>query len=121
MISLYITEYFKSNNPESRPNVKLNFGDRLFTYSTHAISFNQSLQISTNKEMAKIFEMDEKEKISKDEDEKMQMAVERTFLRNAMYSDGRKSFSQFPPSVYRRSFACTRIQRGKFNFIYSYW
>jgi hypothetical protein len=33
-------------------------------------------------------------------------------MRNAMYTDSLKSFSQFPPSVYRRSNAATRIQRA---------
>lgn len=38
--------------------------------------------------------------------------LEKTFIKNSMVAESLRSFSQFPPSVYRRSFAATKIQRA---------
>lgn len=38
--------------------------------------------------------------------------LEKTFIKNSMVAEPIRSFSQFPPSVYRRSFAATKIQRA---------
>jgi hypothetical protein len=38
--------------------------------------------------------------------------LEKTFIKNSMVAEPLRSFSQFPPSVYRRSFAATKIQRA---------
>lgn len=65
-------------------------------------------------ELPKILDAEEIIGSSKDDDDKGHMSAERNFLRNAIMSEPLKSFSQFPPSVYRRTLSATRIQRGKY-------
>lgn len=42
----------------------------------------------------------------------MPQMLEKTLIKNSMVAEPIRSFSQFPPSVYRRSFAATKIQRA---------
>jgi hypothetical protein len=44
-------------------------------------------------------------------------SLEKNYFRTSLLPDVAKSFSQFPPSVYRRSLAASKIQRGKFKMI----
>ena len=39
-------------------------------------------------------------------------ALQKNVFRSTILADSFKSFSQFPPSVYRRNYACVRIQKG---------
>ena len=41
--------------------------------------------------------------------------MEKNFFRVSLLPEPLKSFSQFPPSIYRRSMACTKIQRGSLH------
>ncbi|KXS13535.1 hypothetical protein M427DRAFT_369481 [Gonapodya prolifera JEL478] len=49
---------------------------------------------------------------AEDEEEKLQMALEKAFLRNVQTQDSLRSFSQYPPNIYRRSLCATVIQRA---------
>ncbi|KAI9224109.1 hypothetical protein BC828DRAFT_374299 [Blastocladiella britannica] len=46
-----------------------------------------------------------------DEDERVQLALEKNYFRAAAVTEDDRSWSQFPPSVYKRSLAATKIQR----------
>ena len=50
---------------------------------------------------------------TQDDDEKIQMSLERNFMKSTLIPDKMKSFSTFPPSIFKRTNACTKIQRGK--------
>ncbi|ORZ33671.1 hypothetical protein BCR44DRAFT_1195279 [Catenaria anguillulae PL171] len=47
-----------------------------------------------------------------DEDERVQIALEKNHFRATVATEDDRSWSQFPPSVYKRSLAATRIQRA---------
>ncbi|KAJ3371668.1 hypothetical protein GGF31_002647 [Allomyces arbusculus] len=47
-----------------------------------------------------------------DEEERVHLALEKTQSRSLATGDDDRSWSQFPPSVYRRSLAATKIQRA---------
>ncbi|KAJ3113481.1 hypothetical protein HDU96_003348 [Phlyctochytrium bullatum] len=53
-----------------------------------------------------------REKATQEEEERLQNASEKIYYRNAGVQDQLKSFSQFPPNIYRRSLAATKIQRA---------
>ena len=46
------------------------------------------------------------------EENKLHISLEKGYFKVSVLADSVKSYSQFPPSVYRRSFAATRIQRA---------
>ncbi|KAJ2999525.1 hypothetical protein HDV02_002672 [Globomyces sp. JEL0801] len=58
-----------------------------------------------------------KDSASQEEDEKINNALEKNYFKISLLPEVSKSFSQFPPSVYRRSLAATKIQRGKQSLI----
>ncbi|KAI9190216.1 hypothetical protein H9P43_001649 [Blastocladiella emersonii ATCC 22665] len=47
-----------------------------------------------------------------EEDERVQLALEKNHFRASIASEEDRSWSQFPPSVYKRSLAATKIQRA---------
>ncbi|KAI8617462.1 hypothetical protein BC830DRAFT_1113354 [Chytriomyces sp. MP71] len=53
-----------------------------------------------------------RDKGNQEDEERLQMAAEKNNFRTSLLADSLKSFSQFPPSIYRRSLACTKIQRA---------
>ncbi|KAH9253017.1 hypothetical protein BASA81_009022 [Batrachochytrium salamandrivorans] len=103
---------------EERPHIKLNFGDHPFNYNINATSMNTLIQPLSTKGIDMISILDttgpnaNRERLSQDEDEKFHTSLEKTYFRVSLLPDSAKSFSQFPPSVYRRSLATTRIQRA---------
>jgi hypothetical protein len=59
-----------------------------------------------------ILEQSSKDRISQEDDDKINTSLEKNYFRVSLLPEVAKSFSQFPPSIYRRSLAATRIQRG---------
>ncbi|KAI8925687.1 hypothetical protein BC831DRAFT_498185 [Entophlyctis helioformis] len=103
---------------EERAMVKTNFGDRQFVYNMNVTPVNMNLQPAPTKgiDMVSLLEISSsnahRERLSQDEDEKFHTSLEKNYFRVSLIPDTVKSFSQFPPSVYRRSLAATRIQRA---------
>ena len=60
--------------------------------------------------------MDHKEKTQTREEE-TQLNAEKNLYRNALAIDALKSFSKFPPSVFRRTISAKKIQRGINNLL----
>ena len=110
-----------SPRPEEQAIMKINFGDRPFHHTVNAIPLNQFIQHMPTKgiDSCTILEGGNanafREKMSQDEDEKLHTSLEKSYFKVSLLPDAVKSFSQFPPSVYRRSLAATRIQRGHLN------
>ncbi|KAI9363417.1 hypothetical protein DFJ73DRAFT_811117 [Zopfochytrium polystomum] len=101
---------------EERPFIQLNFGRSSFTHFVHASSFEAGLPVDLTRGLESSI-LDTlspgRDKQDLDEEEKIQMAAEKNYiLRSTLPQDTLKTFSQFPPSIYRRSLACTRIQRA---------
>ncbi|KAI9205006.1 uncharacterized protein BJ171DRAFT_458658 [Polychytrium aggregatum] len=97
------------------PQLKANFGSAPFSFSVLGRSFDSILAHRP----AKHFDSDgifdpasvEHHRASQEEEERLQLTLEKTQFKASMLADTLKSFSQFPPSIYRRSLACMRIQR----------
>nr|KAJ3421640.1 hypothetical protein HK105_002847 [Polyrhizophydium stewartii] len=102
-------------NLEEKPLIKLNFGEKQFVYNLNVTSVNSLMQPLSTKGIDLVSVLDitgsnaHRERLSQEEDEKLHT----NYFRVSLIPDTVKSFSQFPPSVYRRSLAATRIQRGE--------
>ncbi|KAI8914438.1 hypothetical protein EDD86DRAFT_186711 [Gorgonomyces haynaldii] len=105
-------------NPEEQPMMKVNFGEKPFTHTINASPLNQTIVHSVSKGLDTIAVMEGgtgkqyREKMAQEEDEKLHTSLEKSYFKVSLLPDVLKSFSQFPPSVYRRSLAATRIQRA---------
>ncbi|KAJ3097483.1 hypothetical protein HDU97_004850 [Phlyctochytrium planicorne] len=99
-----------------KPQMRVNFGRMPFAFSMDAMSCDQSLEAGQPKgiEGISIIEhpQEGKEKALQEEEERLQMATEKTYYRAAVAIENMRGFSQFPPNIYRRSLACTKIQRA---------
>lgn len=90
------------------------FGQQLNFYKPK----DASEQMYTLFTFAPLTIMDHKEKIqTREEDEKNQLNAEKNLYRNALAIDALKSFSKFPPSVFRRTISAKKIQRGINNLL----
>ncbi|ORY38662.1 hypothetical protein BCR33DRAFT_754541 [Rhizoclosmatium globosum] len=96
----------KENEYAGNPEVQLNFGRTTFMNSADARSFDALLYLKD-----KVDTSESRDNKAQEEEEKMQLAAEKNTFRTTLFTDVPKSFSQFPPSIYRRSLACTKIQR----------
>ncbi|KAI8921425.1 hypothetical protein DFJ77DRAFT_163161 [Powellomyces hirtus] len=47
-----------------------------------------------------------------EDEDRLRSSMDKTYFRANLAVEAQRSFSQFPPSIYRRSMACTRIQRA---------
>ncbi|KAL2916170.1 hypothetical protein HK105_204261 [Polyrhizophydium stewartii] len=105
-------------NLEEKPLIKLNFGEKQFVYNLNVTSVNSLMQPLSTKGIDLVSVLDitgsnaHRERLSQEEDEKLHTSLEKNYFRVSLIPDTVKSFSQFPPSVYRRSLAATRIQRA---------
>jgi hypothetical protein len=96
--------------------MRANFGERPFQYTINALSLNQIIQHVNIKGMDTVSIIEGggsnafRDKMCQEED-KLHTSLEKGYFKVSLLPDAVKSFSQFPPSVYRRSFAATRIQR----------
>ncbi|KAI9141422.1 hypothetical protein BKA69DRAFT_1139007 [Paraphysoderma sedebokerense] len=109
---------------EQNSKIKINFGAKPFKLVVDATPCNHILKLSELKSILVLsilenssfsLTSDAKEKASQEEEEdKLQLvcALEKNSFRTALASEAERSFSQFPPSVYRRSLAATKIQRA---------
>ncbi|XJO77036.1 hypothetical protein BDV3_001679 [Batrachochytrium dendrobatidis] len=103
---------------EERPFIRVNFGDKPFSFHVNALPMNNLIQPHSTKgiDLVSILEISganaNRERLSQEEDEKLHMSLEKNYFRVSHIPDAIKSFSQFPPSVYRRSLAATRLQRA---------
>jgi hypothetical protein len=98
-----------------KPRMQVNFGTRNFHHFVNATPLNSlHIHISTKGiDSISILESgNNRDRISQEEDEKVNLALEKNYFRVSLLPEVAKSFSQFPPSVYRRSLAATRIQRA---------
>ncbi|KND01565.1 uncharacterized protein SPPG_03365 [Spizellomyces punctatus DAOM BR117] len=99
-----------------RPQIRVNFGDRPFSYDVNAQPCNENLRHQQPKALDAVSILDsvgpEREGLNQDEEEKLHLALEKNIFRATLAVEGQRSFSQFPPSIYRRSLACTKIQRA---------
>ncbi|KAL7754365.1 hypothetical protein RI367_000346 [Sorochytrium milnesiophthora] len=97
--------------------IRVNFGSQPFVHGeVHALPYTQLLQqthINSADGIAVLATPAEegKETINQEEEEKLQLALEKNYFRASMSSESERCWSQFPPSVYRRSLASTKIQR----------
>lgn len=97
--------------------MRINYGEKPFQFQVNALSFNQIIQNVNIKGMDAASLIDPggansfRDKMSAEED-KLHTTLEKSYFKVSLLPDPVKSFSQFPPSVYRRSFAATRIQRA---------
>lgn len=104
-----------ANDLEARPFIKVNFGKGIFI--NHALlcqPFDAGLAQETPLKGgpdSSILDCISQDKQNQDEEEKLQISAEKNLILRSNMQDGLRSFSQFPPSIYRRSLAATRIQR----------
>ncbi|KAJ3246138.1 hypothetical protein HDU78_007785 [Chytriomyces hyalinus] len=93
--------------------LQINFGKTSFLNVVDAKPFESELGFDLAK--AETFILDSasegRDRVNQEDEERLQMAAEKNNFRASMFADAPKSFSQFPPSIYRRSLACTKIQR----------
>ncbi|KAJ3272756.1 hypothetical protein HDV01_005284 [Terramyces sp. JEL0728] len=107
-----------SQAAQEKPTIQANFGQSAFAHVVNATALiNAHKQFSTkNIDMTYILDGSgysvSKDKISQEEDEKINNSLEKNYFKVSLLPDMAKSFSQFPPSVYRRSLAATKIQRA---------
>jgi hypothetical protein len=94
--------------------VRSNFGSHPFKHSVEATPLADltSYQSSPGESGSILNETatESKDK-SPTEEELLHLALEKNILRFVTYGEDEKSWSQFPPSVYKRSLSATRIQR----------
>ncbi|KAJ3321197.1 hypothetical protein HDV06_004540 [Boothiomyces sp. JEL0866] len=108
----------EAQTPQERSIIQVNFGQSPFAFTVNATPLlNAHKQVSTkNIDMTYILDGSgysvSKDKISQEEDEKINNSLEKNYFKVSLLPDVAKSFSQFPPSVYRRSLAATKIQRA---------
>ncbi|KAI9006126.1 hypothetical protein BC832DRAFT_470038 [Gaertneriomyces semiglobifer] len=99
-----------------RPQIRVNFGDHPFTYNIQAQACNEVLRHRPPKALDTVAILEgpssDKEKLNQEDEEKFRITLEKNYVRATLAADGLKSFSHFPPSVYRKSLACTKIQRA---------
>ena len=105
-----------SETPLSKARIQVNFGSRNFHFFVNASPLGSIHVFATTKgfDIGSIIDNNSssKDRISQEEDEKMNNSLEKNYFRVSLIPEVSKSFSQFPPSVYRRSLAATRIQRA---------
>ncbi|RKO94582.1 hypothetical protein BDK51DRAFT_15469, partial [Blyttiomyces helicus] len=106
-----------------RTQVRVNFGDRPFSYSIIAQPCDAILHQRSSKgidSLPIVDGMDRGDGVGNAEEEDnlhmvdfytSRAAAEKNYFRASLVPEGQKCFSQFPPSIYRKSLACTRIQR----------
>ncbi|KAJ3038616.1 hypothetical protein HDV00_000460 [Rhizophlyctis rosea] len=98
-----------------KPQIRVNFGDTPFAHQVEAVACNDAMQFAKagpGLDMISIIDQAEGGmKVNEEEEEKLHMAMEKNMFRVSLLPEPLKSFSQFPPSIYRRSLACTKIQR----------
>ncbi|KAI8810375.1 hypothetical protein BJ742DRAFT_202319 [Cladochytrium replicatum] len=119
ILTQHLIPMFALNSPPSNlisygepPTLKANFGSTPFIHKISANSCESILTMKTSKATQSIVDGTAAEHNEKEEDEKAQIAMERNTFRAAITSETLRSFSHFPPSTYRRSLACTKIQRA---------
>lgn len=104
------------NHQEEPWLLRVNYGEKPFQYCVNASSFNQVIQPVNIKVMDSVPTIESggftvfRDKMNQDED-KLHKTLEKNYFKVSLLPDPVKSFSQFPPSIYRKSFAATRIQR----------
>ncbi|KAJ3412016.1 hypothetical protein HDV05_001397 [Chytridiales sp. JEL 0842] len=98
-----------------RPIIVVNFGRTPFQHSVHACAFDNVFPQDSLKgldvNIVDSYLSDTRQNSNQEEEEKLQLAAEKNYFRAAVLPETIRSFSQFPPSIYRRSLACTKIQR----------
>ncbi|KAJ3256253.1 hypothetical protein HK103_005616 [Boothiomyces macroporosus] len=98
--------------------IQVNFGQSPFAFAVNATPLLLAHKQIPTKNIDMTFILDgsgyavSKDKISQEEDEKINTSLEKNYFKVSLLPDVAKSFSQFPPSVYRRSLAATKIQRA---------
>ncbi|KAI8899147.1 hypothetical protein BC833DRAFT_587015 [Globomyces pollinis-pini] len=101
---------------QERAILTVNFGSKPFTFSVNATPLCQIHQHILTKGQDQFSILDygpqAKDSASQEEDEKINNALEKNYFKISLLPEVSKSFSQFPPSVYRRSLAATKIQRA---------
>ncbi|KAJ3054223.1 hypothetical protein HK097_002392 [Rhizophlyctis rosea] len=101
---------------QEKPQIRVNFGETPFAQQVEALSCNDAAQFAkAGQSLDTVSIIDPVEgsmKVNEEEEEKLHMAMEKNFFRVSLLPEPLKSFSQFPPSIYRRSMACTKIQRA---------
>ncbi|KAJ3204434.1 hypothetical protein HK099_001163 [Clydaea vesicula] len=114
MISM-LTKYDVSPYSEKHQ-MTFNFGPTFNFQSIVATPFNKNVKYKEfdceDSNIVGNLSEDVKDKTSVEDEEKNFMSIEKTNYKAAVSSFEMKSFSRFPPSIYRRSIACMKIQRA---------
>ncbi|KAJ3131993.1 hypothetical protein HK100_005821 [Physocladia obscura] len=105
----------------SNPEMQINFGRTTFLNAVDAKSFDSVLKYASTDQRRDGFDqsfiigsIDGKDGGIQEDEERLQLqlqAADKSNFRATVFMEAPKSFSQFPPSIYRRSLACTKIQR----------
>ncbi|KAI9102807.1 hypothetical protein DFS34DRAFT_576986 [Phlyctochytrium arcticum] len=106
-----------ANSYLEQPQLRTNFGDHPFTYPVQALACNELLKHAPPKALDVTSIVDTNLErtdggLDQEEEEKLHLSLEKNLFRANLAVEGQRSFSQFPPSIYRRSLACTKIQRA---------
>ncbi|KAJ3197485.1 hypothetical protein HK101_003183 [Irineochytrium annulatum] len=115
MVAVFVTE---KTDLQDKPMFICNFGRSSFAVNNlpaTSCDVSCSLEIKRGVEATSIidpYSNEGKERMSQDEEERLQMAAEKNYYRVTLQNETVHSFSQFPPNIYRRSLACTKIQRA---------
>ncbi|KAJ1513620.1 hypothetical protein HMI56_002096 [Coelomomyces lativittatus] len=114
LIPMFALEGKSMERTKDQIEMRVNFGLYPFQCTIPSQSINALLALKdpTTFETKSVFEPPKLDAKDKEEEEKLYLAFEKTQFRTAMVSEEDRSWSQFPPSVYRRSLAATKIQRA---------
>ncbi|KAI8589518.1 hypothetical protein BDZ88DRAFT_461954 [Geranomyces variabilis] len=97
------------------PQIRVNFGNNPFLRQVDALPCGAILKpVNTSVEAPTIIDRagEDAEGPDKEDEDHLRSSMDKTSFRATLAVDAQRSFSQFPPSIYRRSMACTRIQRA---------
>jgi hypothetical protein len=115
LIPCFAILYQRNSDPKEACYLNVNFGQKKFYYQVNATALCTIHNHKSTKGVETISILDsannQKDKISQEEDEKANVSLEKNYFKVSLLPEASKSFSQFPPSVYRRSLAATKIQR----------
>ncbi|KAJ3161365.1 hypothetical protein HDU86_007147 [Geranomyces michiganensis] len=97
------------------PQIRVNFGNNPFVRQVDALPCGAILKpVNTTAEMPPIIDRSGEGPDGPDaeDEDHLRNSMDKTSFRVTLAVESQRSFSQFPPSIYRRSMACTRIQRA---------
>ncbi|KAJ3016068.1 hypothetical protein HKX48_004246 [Thoreauomyces humboldtii] len=99
------------------PQIRVNFGNNPFLREIDATACGDILKAGRSDQAVDNTSIIDRagegtDGTDQEDEDRLRTSLDKASFRVNLAVEGQRSFSQFPPSIYRRSLACTRIQRA---------